>query len=255
MPEKAENVKNIYAVIAIVVTVAWYGIERIAEVFVSFNKASAVVLAMLSVVALVIVFFLIDSCSDSFNGMLASLVAFKMMPPSISVLSKLSYDASFLYYLVQKAAVLLFIYLFIKHYRKEKNAKISPFAVFILAFSVPFSLGISDNVSVYLMRSFGENMLFSYFSDFVFYAAAIFVVWLIALKINYKALGFITCYELVALSINFLRKACYAVVLTLRHEHVSLSIYCWMVIFALGIILFAFTYKQRKKSALIVGCL
>ena len=81
MPEKAENVKNIYAVIAIIVTVAWYGIERIAEVFVSFNKASAVVLAMLSVVALVVVFFLIDSCSDSFNGMLASLVAFKMMPP------------------------------------------------------------------------------------------------------------------------------------------------------------------------------
>ena len=97
MPGKAENVKNIYAVIAIVVTVAWYGIERIAEVFVSFNKASAVVLAMLSVVALVVVFFLIDSCSDSFNGMLASLVAFKMMPPSISVLPKLSYDASFLY--------------------------------------------------------------------------------------------------------------------------------------------------------------
>ncbi|MDD7331655.1 hypothetical protein [Eubacterium sp.] len=184
--------------------------------------------------------------------MLASLVAFKMMPPSINILSKLSYDASFLYYLVQKAAVLLFIYLFIKHYRKEKNAKISPFAVFILAFSVPFSLEISNNVSVYLMRSFGENMLFSYFSDFVFYAAAIFVVWLIALKINYKALGFITCYELVALSINFLRKACYAVVLTLRHEHVSLSIYCWMVIFALGIVLFAFTYKQRKKSTLIV---
>ena len=82
MPEKAENVKHIYAVIAIIVTVAWYGIERIAEVFVSFNKASAVVLAMLSVVVLVVVFFLIDSCSDSFNGMLASLVAFKMMPPS-----------------------------------------------------------------------------------------------------------------------------------------------------------------------------
>lgn len=253
MSEKKGNIKDIYAVIAIVATVAWYGIERIASIFINFDRVGALVFAALSVVMLAVVFFLIDSCTNSFNGMLASLVAFKMMPPSIDGLAKQSYDAAFLYYLVQKAAVLLFIYLFIKHYRKEKVTKISPFAVFILAFSVPFLLEISDNVGAYLMRSFGENMLFSYFSDFVFYSAAIFVAWLIALKSNYEALGFITCYELIALSINFLRKACYAVVLTIRHEHISLSIYCWMFIFAVGIVLFSFTYKQRKKNALVVG--
>lgn len=252
MSDKKEKIKEVSAIIAVVATVAWYGIERLFEIFVGLDRTGALALAMLSTAVFAIVFFLIDSCTDSFNGMLASLIAFKMMPPTINGLAQLSYDASFLYYLVQKAAVLLFIYLFIKHYRNEKNVKISPFVVFILAFTVPFLSEIANNVSVYLMRSFGENMLFSYFSSFAFYALGIFVAWLIALKSNYHALGFITCYELIALSINWLNKACRVVVLMIQHEHVSLSLYCWLVIFAFGIVLFAFTYKQRKNSALTV---
>lgn len=246
------DIKKISAIIAVIVAVAWYGVERISEIFFSFNKTNALVLALLSTVVLAVVYFLIDSCTDSFSGMLASLIAFKMTPPSIGGLAALSYDAAFLYFIVQKAAVLMFIYLFVKHYRKDTDGKISPFAVLVLAFAVPFLSRISNSVALYLMHSFGENMLFSYFSDFVFYGLAIFVAWLIALKGNYNLLKFVTCYEIIALSINLLRKACYMFVLMAKHEHVSLSFYCWILIFGFGIVLFAFTYKQRKNSLLIV---
>lgn len=239
-----DSVKSITAVI---ITVLWYGMERVVEVFMTLSKSQSIALACISTAMVALVYYLISETKSAYAGMLASMVAFKMMPPSITFSGK-STDAAFLYYIVTKIAVVLFIFQFIKHYSRQEKKSISAINAFIIAGSVPFLMSIAQNVGHYFMVSMGASMLSLYFSQFACYILCILIAWIIAVRGDYHQFIFITNYELVVFCINVLRRGTLIVLNLTNGEHVSLSLYCWIVIFVAGIALFGFTYSFRKKD-------
>lgn len=109
-------------------------------------------------------------------------------------------------------------------------------------------MSVAQTVGLYFMKSMGASMIYLYFSEFIGYILCILIAWAIAVRSDYQELRFIVTYEFAVLGINILRKSALIVLKLVNDEHVSLSLYCWIVIFVAGIVLFSFTYKIRKRE-------
>ena len=94
------------------------------------------------------------------------------------------------------------------------------------------------------------NMLYLYFTQFAFYALAMLVIILVCVRTNYTTSRFVAYYEFFALGVNILRKSCAIAVLSIQGEHVSASLYCWIAIFAIFIVVFAVFKNIEKKKYL-----
>lgn len=235
--------------IAVVITVLWYGAERVAEVFFELSKSQLIGLAAASTVMIAVVYYLISVTKTAYSGMLASMIAFKMMPPLITFAQN-SNDAQFLYYIVSKVAIVLFVFQFIKHFTRQETKNISAVSAFIIAASVPFLMPIAQTTGRYLVLSMKMNGVWTYFCQFACYGLCMLIAWMLAVRSDYEELKFIVNYEFVVLGINILRKGSLICLNLINGVHVSLSLYCWVIIFAIGILLFYFTYKMRKKEIL-----
>lgn len=245
---KRDSLPGIFATILIV---GAYGIEKILEAFVEPTKTFGILSAMVMTVLFAVVIFLISKCKSVFFGLLASLIGFKMMPVPILYLSKVSADAGILYYTLQRIALIFFVLMIIKHYKNQENTenKIRLIPLVALLVCVPFFMDTAGVLGRYFTYYSG-TMLSLYFTQFAFYILTLLVIILVCIRSNYTTARFVAYYEFFALGINILRKICAIAVISLQGAHVSGSLYCWIAIFAIGIVIFAIFKNIEKKKYL-----
>jgi len=240
--------ENLMCVLATFIIVLSYGAQRIIEVSVSGGKTLGLILAMVYTALLAISLLLISKSNNSFFGILAALIGYKMMPPTIYFLDATSPEGSTLYFLVRKAAALLFVLVIYKLYKsQEEPHEIRSLPLLVILLSVPFFSEISQGITKYLIFKTG-NMLYCYFTQFALYAAAVAVILGVAYISGYSSLKFTAYFEYTALSINILRQLGKIGYFALNHEHISKSYYVWIALYIVLMICFAVAEKKKKKE-------
>lgn len=234
---------------SIALIMACYASERIIEVAFSITNTMAITMAIVYTIALAAVYFIVSKTSNAFYGLLAALVGYKMMPPSIPSLAQLSSDGTMLYYIVQKCGIVIFVLLIVKMFKaqKEKN-KIALIPILAVLVVVPFFNEIGNVLGRYLMYTFGGSMLYAYFTSFALYALATLVIMMVIVRYDYNTVKFIVSYEFIALIINILRRIGIIAVNLINGQHVSGSHYSWIAIFAIAMIGFGIILKTEKKK-------
>ena len=247
MKEKLFSKQNIMCAIATIIIVGSYALQRILEIKITPDKNLVLVMSIVFILLLAIVFYLISRSNNPFFGILAALLGYKMMPPSVSYLSA-TVDGDTLYFLVGKAAALVFVFIIYRLYKSQPEPhEIRSLPLLAILLSVPFFSEIATAVSRYLIYKTG-NMLYCYFAQFALYAIAIVVVLIIAYKSGYSSLRFTAYFEFAALSINILRVLCKICYFALQHQHVSKSLYGWIAVYAVLIVAFAVATKVKEKQ-------
>ena len=90
------------------------------------------------------------------------------------------------------------------------------------------------------------NMIAPYFTQYICYAAAILVILAVGYKCGKESFRFTAYFEFVALSINIFRQAGKIGYFIVSNQHISKSIYGWVVLFAGLMILTALMLKKSK---------
>ena len=248
MKNKLFSKENIMCAIATVIIVASYGAQRIIEVTLQPDKKLALILAIIYTILLAIVLYLISKSNNSFFGILAALIGYKMMPPPIGFLSQTTLDGSTLYFLVGKAAALIFVLVIYKLYKiQEEPHEIRSMPLLTILLSVPFFNEIMDVLCRYFMYKTG-SMLYCYFTQFACYIAAVLVILGVAYQSGFSSLRFTAYFEYTALSINILRQLGKIGYFAVRGEHISKSYFVWIGIFVALMICFAVAVKQKSKQ-------
>ena len=116
-------------------------------------------------------------------------------------------------------------------------------------FAVPFFNEIASFASSYLLGKTG-SMLLPYFAQYACYAAAVLITFAIAFISSKNSMRFVAYFEFCALGINTLRQIGKIGYLAISHQHISKSIYGWIVVLvvlaAVGAVMPA---KRKKKEA------
>ncbi|MBQ9229180.1 MAG: hypothetical protein IJ168_10180 [Eubacterium sp.] len=232
---------------AIFIIVLSYAAERVAELFATPSLSLGLITATALTALLGIVIYILSKTNDSFTGLLAALIGYKMMPANIPFLQAVTLDGTMLYYLVQKAAALVFLIVAFRLYnRQEQPRKITALPLLAMIFAVPFTNEISKVLSQYFLLKTG-SMLGGYFSQYACYAAASLVILALAFVSTYSAMRFAAYFEFTALSINILRYAAKIAYHLYSGTHISKSYYGWILLYAALIAIF-FIAKQIKKK-------
>lgn len=233
--------------LAIMIIVGGYAVERIISIAFNPGKEISLIMAIAYTVLLCVVYFMIYRSKDYYIGMLAALLGYKMMPPNITSLDSTSIDGSMMYFVVRKAAIILFVLLILKFYElQDKPRLIKPVPILSLMVMVPFFTEISDRVGWYLLVQSG-SMLYVYFTAFICYALATVAIIVISYRNNFESLKFAVRFEYMALGINLLRRATVVVVNLASHNHVSKSYYVWIALYV-GLIAFCALAEKRKAK-------
>ncbi len=248
MIKKFFTKENIMCVLATIIIVLSYGAQRIIEVTLSPGKSLALILAIIYTLLLVTVLYLISKSNNSYFGILAALIGYKMMPPPVGFLAQTTVDGYTLYFLVGRAAALLFVIVIYKLYKsQEEPHEIRSLPLLVILLSVPFFSEISQVLSKYFMYKTG-NMLYCYFSQFALYFAAIIIILAVAYVSGYTSLRFAKYFEYTALSINILRQLGKIGYFAVNHQHISKSYFVWIAIYVVLMICFYVAEKKKKKE-------
>lgn len=235
------------AVIAIIITVGAHAVERLIEIFAEPSRALSFGIAVVMTLLLGVVCLLLFKNKNTFFGLLAALLGYKMLPPTIKMVTDMSLYASELYYLVRCAAMLLFIIIIVKFYRQQKgDEKIEVLPILAIMMSVPFFMQIASHSYRFFMIKTG-SMLYYYFASFACYIIASLVILAIAYKSNVASMRFTAYFEFVCLGINILKKVGVIIALAIQGDHISRSNYCWIAIYAVLIFCFWLAKEQKKK--------
>lgn len=235
------------SIISIVITVAAYASERLVEIFVQPTRTVAFVLVVGMTLALALVYLLLLKNKNVFYGLLAALIGYKMLPPTISMIAKMSIYGDMVYYLVRCLGSIIFLVLVIHYYKLQKGKdKIMSVPVLMIMWAVPFFTKIAEKSYYFLMIKTG-NMLYYYFACFALYAIASMVILVVAYKSNYASMRFTSYFEFVALGINALKKIGSIIALSISHSHISKSVYCWIALYIILAICF-YVAKEKKKK-------
>jgi uncharacterized membrane protein YqjE len=235
-------------IIAFVITVASYAIEKVSLLYISPDKGTGICMAMVNTALTLAVIFLLFKCDNTFFGLLAGLTAYKMMPMELNFLWSVSQDADMLYYVVQKAALFIFMGLIFRIYKLQgKPREVQAFPVLALMFAVPIFKEIGNKFMEYFLNRTG-SMLFGYFAQFACYIAVSLIILVIAWYSGYTSMRFTAYFEFAAVGINLLRYVGRVAVNLMYHNHVSKSFYIWIVIYAALICLFFIASRLKKKQ-------
>lgn len=234
--------------LAVIISVGSYAAARLAGITNALNGTDAIFVAMAMTLLLGLVCFLIYKINSPSLGILSSLVGYKMIPPNIPSLSQADRSVELLYFLVGKAAVLIFIMLMIKHYTNQKkpySVKILPIVFAMLA--VPFFAEIAEGTYSFFIEKTG-SMLGYYFAQFGCYTLATLLILAVACKAGHGSLEVVGLFEYIALAVNILRRGALIIYYQLMNYHISKSYYCWIVIYALLAIVTFVLMKKAQKS-------
>ena len=236
------------AILSIAISVAAYAVERLIEIFCEPSRALSFGLAFSMTLCLGAVCFLLLKNKNVFMGLLASLIGYKMLPPTISMISSTSLYGEELYYLVRCAAALIFIALIVKFYRLQKGEeRIKTLPILAIMLSTPFFTKIATDSYSFVMVKTG-NMLYYYFLTFACYIVGSLVILAIAYRANYASMRFAAYFEFIALGINALKRIGAIVATVSAGDHISRSYYCWIAIYAVLALGFWLAKEKKRKE-------
>lgn len=239
---------KLYCLISVIIIFGSYIIQKVLHISCDITREFAIVEAIIFSLAAAAVFLLVIKSSESFYGILTAIFGLRMMPPDISGLEKLSPEANIVYFLVQKFSMLIFALAILKIYEQQKKPKqIRAFPILCTILIVPFFMDIQSGISVFLPSVTGSYMLYSYFSGFILYSAAMIILLFVAAKSNLPSAKLITDYQMVALLLNIGRRCCAVIIALAQGNHISRSYYCWILIYAFFFA--AFLILRKKKNA------
>lgn len=163
------------------------------------------------------------------------------------MLSSESLWGSAVYFLVCKAAVVVFALLAIRfYYLQPKPRAVKPLPILSLIFVVPFFNEIGSASYSFFVAKTG-SMLGGYLTDLACYALAALVILVVAYKTDYSSMHFVASFEFIALGINILKRfgAIFANVPFGRH--ISRVYYLWIILYAVLIFVFAVADKKKRS--------
>ncbi len=234
-------------ILAVIIIVVSYAAERCIELFTTPSIKAGMLMALVLTVLLCVVVAILAKTNDSFTGLLAALIGYKMMPPSISYLNEFSLDGDMLYYLLRCAAKIIFIILVFRLYNmQERPRKITALPLCALLFAVPFMSDIGKALTSYFLQKTG-SMLGGYFSQYACYTVATLAILVLAFVSSYPTMRFTAYFEFTALSLNILRIGAKIGYRVLNNMHISKSLYGWIILYVALIALF-FIFKIVKKK-------
>ncbi|MDD6728504.1 MAG: hypothetical protein PUE08_04700 [Eubacteriales bacterium] len=243
------NTGKAYCLISAVIIIGCYAVQRLLSLGIGATKTLVLLEAMAFSLAVAAVYFLIMKSGESFYGILISLLGFKMLPPSIGGLRELSPGGYIVYFVVTKAAIVLFAFAIIRLFREQKyEQKIKTLPILFLMTAVPFTNKIAAELSAFANTYADGNRLYEYFICFAFYALTMIVTLWYASKSNTINAKLMCDYTVIALAVNFARRICVVIVYALRGWHISKSYFCWIAIYLFFIV--AFYMLRRKKIKL-----
>lgn len=234
---------------AVIITFVSYCAERGFEILVDPTKTTSLIAAMVFTVLFGVMFFITSKIEDTFYGILAAVIGYKMMPPVIYPLFSTTAEGSVLFVIVKAVAAALFAILIIKIFRKQpaENAiKVLP--IVILMFVVPFFNELGDNLAAGLQAIF-ITRLYSYGAEALCYAMAAVVIWIVAYRSNRKSAEFVCYFQYLALALNIIRRVAAIAVNFIAGTHISASYYCWVALYVVILVAFVVLHKKVKAKA------
>jgi len=208
-----------------------------------------VLLALIYTALTAIVFFLVQKTKEPFFGLLAALFGYKMLPPILSAINEFSLDAAFLYFIVKKAAAVLFVVLTYKFYQmQEKPRAIKAVPLLVIMLAVPFFNEIITAGGNYFMAKTG-NMLYVYLLSYACYAASALVIFAVAYLSGRDSFRFAAYFEFAAFGVNAFRQIGKIAYFGVLHEHISKSFYGWLLVYAVLTVLFIVGLKKKNAEA------
>lgn len=237
---------QIYALVSLFIVFACYAAEKAFKRLTAWNNTSALLQAVVFTAAVAVVLILLEKSKDIYFGLIAAIFSFKTLPPDILMLRSTNMDAAAVYYLVRKAALVIFLYEIYKLYKSQGSKKeihAVPIAALILV--VPFINEISNQFSRFALIKTGSMML-PYAIQAGLYIAAMAVLLAVCFIYKGKSAALVADFTMLCMVINIARKAVSAVIIANAGVHVSKSYICWIIIFAALLVAFAVT---RRKTA------
>ncbi len=228
-----------------------YILQKLIHIVAQPSKQLVVAEALVFTALLAVVYFLVMKSNEPFYGILTAIFGIRMMPPDIAMIKELSPEADMLYFLVKKAAIVIFLLAIVRLYEQQKKPRlIKPIPIICTIAVVPFVSEIQSTLGAFLADKTG-TMLYSYFSDFALYSAAMIVLLFVASRTSKQGAQLICDFQLVALVLNLGRRIAAIIINTfIYHNHISRSYYCWIVIY---IFFFgAFMYLKNKRKAAVL---
>ena len=235
-------------ILALVIIVVSYAGERCVELFCEPTAKLGMLMALVLAALLCVVVAILAKTEDSFTGLLAALVGYKMMPADISFLSTISLDGNVMYYLLMRASNVIFLVLIFRLYNmQEKPRKITALPLCAMILAVPFTNTIGMTMTNYFLLKTG-SMLGGYFSQYICYALAAFTILALSFVSTYPTMRFAAYFEFTALSINIMRYIAKIVFKLAHNMHISKSYYGWIALYVSLIIIFFIAKSIKKKN-------
>lgn len=232
---------------AIILIVAAQAAQKILQVVIEPTLTFGVICAIVYTIIVAVVYFLLCKETSSFLGILAALLALKMLPPSITHLVNVSADAAMVYFLVQKMSQILFAVLVYKFYcAQEKPRAIKALPVLLIIIAVPFTNQIAEFAGSYFLFKTG-SMIVPYFVQYICYAAAALVILIVSYKCGRESMRFAAYFQFCAFGINMFRMLGKLGYFIIAQQHISKSIYGWVFLFAVLIVAYAIALKKSDQ--------
>ena len=155
--------EHIFHIIPLLIVFACFVVEKAFKRLTLWNSTSALIQAIVYTAACAVTYLFIMKATDSYIGMISAIFAFKIMPPELDMLQSLNTDAYLVYYIVRKAALVLFAYAIYRHYRSQSknNNAVELLPILLLLTAVPFFNPISTSLSTYFYMK-TQSMLYVY---------------------------------------------------------------------------------------------
>lgn len=245
-----EIVKNkkdrMKCILSAIIIVGSYAVQRLASLLIPSGKAICLTEAILFSLAVAVVYFIVIKAENCYYGLLPAIMGFRMLPPDISSLGEYSQAGELVYYIVSRFALVIFSFAIIRLYRKQnEEEKISVLSILALLFVVPFMSELGDSISRFIIAASDSGVLYSYFVKFACYCSALLIILFLAARGNKISAKLIADYTLVALCVNFARRAIIIAYNLINSNHISKSYFCWIAIYS---VFFAAFYVIKKKK-------
>lgn len=231
MRNKASS-SRLSCLVAVSVILATYVLQRVFHIAFDVTKELLIIEAILFSLASAVAMLLMTKTKESFYGILLAIFGLRMMPPDINGLELLSPHADILYFIVKQFSLLVFAVGILWFYEKQENPKkIKALPILCTVLIVAFFMKVQSGFDAYFDQVANGNMMYSYFSGFILYSVAMIILLYIAMRSDILGAMLITDYQLVALALNFGRRACAVAINLINGTHISRSYYCWLAIY------------------------
>lgn len=239
---------QIYALASLFMAFACYAAEKVFKRLTVWSNTSAILQAVVFTAAVAVVLILLEKSKDIYFGLIAAIFSFKILPPDILMLRSANIDAAAVYFLVRKAALVLFLFEIYKLYKAQGSKKeINAVSIAALLLVVPFFSETANQFAKFALIRTGSMML-PYALQAGFYIAAMAVLMAVCFIYKGKNAALIADFSMLGLVINIARKAASAVIIANAGVHVSKSYICWIMICTVLLVSFALV---RRKTAML----